>query len=68
MKYLIIESTFTSIPDMAAKLYPFLLAKLFARLRNLKFYSNSYDFQSGKDIKRHLQLHKITDRVEYLNP
>ena len=32
-KALIIESTFTSIPDMAAKLYPFLPVKLLARFK-----------------------------------
>jgi fermentation-respiration switch protein FrsA (DUF1100 family) len=54
-KALLIESTFTSVPDIAANIYPFLPARLLAR----------FDYNTGEYIKRIncpiLVIHSIND-------
>lgn len=56
-KALIIESTFTSVPDIAAEIYPFLPVKLLAR----------FDYNAGEYIKRVncpvLVIHSANDDI-----
>jgi len=56
-KALIIESTFTSVPDIAANIYPFLPARLLAR----------FDYNTGEYIKRIncpvLVIHSANDDI-----